>query len=445
MKKSAQRPSVEHPQRTPRRIGRTGVVLLGNRATFGLVNLAAAAVAVQAVGLGAFGAVILCHAMARLVGDTLRFQSWQAILSYGTPMLDRGEGGALRRLLGVTVALDLVALSVALGLLMLLAPWLGAALDWPPEAQEWMRFYAFTAIFMTSATPTGLLRLTDRFDVLNIQHAANAVIRLAGAAAVLWFGLGLDALFAVWFAAAALSGGWMIARAFMVGYATLRALPEEGSATLPTGFWRFVLSTNVASSVSSAMMHGSTLAVGAVLGPAAAGLYAIARQISEALAKPAKLLGPVILPAFSETRHNPQDGPGMLMLRALGLGALAMTAIVAVMLLAGDVLLSTIFGAEALAAEGLLVLAATAAAVTLWGFALEPAILAAGRADLALLLSLSAAAAYALSLAWLLPTEGLLGAGIALLIHAALLFLGRLLAVRSLIRSRLPLDHPETA
>ncbi|MEM8758993.1 MAG: oligosaccharide flippase family protein [Pseudomonadota bacterium] len=209
--------------------------------------------------------------------------------------------------------------------------------------------------------------------------------------------------------------------------------------------WRFVLSTNVASSVSSAMMHGSTLAVGAVLGPAAAGLYAIARQISEALAKPAKLLGPVILPAFSETRHNPQDGPGMLMLRALGLGALAMTAIIAVMLLAGDVLLSTIFGAEALAAEGLLVLAATAAAVTLWGFALEPAILAAGRADLALLLSLSAAAAYALSLAWLLPTEGLLGAGIALLIHAALLFLGRLLTVRSLIRSRLPLDHPETA
>ncbi|MEL6280428.1 MAG: lipopolysaccharide biosynthesis protein, partial [Pseudomonadota bacterium] len=92
-----------------------GVALLGSRAASGIVNLAAAAVAVRAVGFEAFGAVVLCHAVARLVGDTLRFQSWQAILSYGTPMLDRDEGRALGRLVGFTIMLDAVALSIALG------------------------------------------------------------------------------------------------------------------------------------------------------------------------------------------------------------------------------------------------------------------------------------------------------------------------------------------
>ncbi|MEM7528994.1 MAG: hypothetical protein AAF416_15190 [Pseudomonadota bacterium] len=419
--------------------------MLSSRAGAGVVNLAAAAVAVRTVGFEAFGAVILCHAVARLVGDALRFQSWQAILSYGTPMLDRREGTALKRLLCLTVVLDLAALGLALGLLMMLAPWLGTVLNWPAETQEWVRFYALAAVFMTSATPTGILRLVDRFDILNWQHAANAIIRLVGALAVAALGFGLDALFIVWFAAAALSGSWMIFRALTIAGRTLRALPATGSNSTPVGFWRFVFSTNVSSSVSAVMLHGSTLAIGAALGPAASALYAIARQISDAIAKPAKLLGPVILPAFSETRQAGSDSHGALVLRALGLGAAAMAAIVAVMLLAGDLLLAAIFGPEALAAEGLLVLAAVAAAITLWGFALDPALLAAGRADLSLILSLSAAATYALMLTWLLPAEGLQGAGIALLAHATLLFLGRLLAVRSVLRARLPLDQTETA
>ncbi|MEM9147467.1 MAG: hypothetical protein AAGC57_14845 [Pseudomonadota bacterium] len=425
-------------------LGRTGVVLLGNRATFGLVNLAAAAVAVRALGFEAFGVVVLCHAVARLVGDTLRFQSWQAILSFGTPLLDRSEGRGLRRLVGVTLALDVAALTVALGLLMILAPWLGAVLGWSQDVQDWVRFYALAAVFMTSATPTGVLRLAERFDVLNWQHATNATIRLAGALLVFWLGLGLDALIIVWFGAAAVAGGWMMWRAVVIYRAMQGRLPEVGGAKMPSGFWRFVLSTNLASSVSSAMLHGSTLAVGAVLGPSAAGLYAIVRQVSEALAKPAKLLGPVMLPAFSETRLGSADASNALMARALGVGLLAMAAIVTVMVLAGDVLLATVFGPEALAADDLLLLASTAAAVMLWGFALEPALLAARRADVALILCLSAALVYALLLAWLLPTQGLVGAGIALLAHATLLFLGRLLVVGFVVRGRCSVDQPET-
>lgn len=424
---------------------RTALLLLSSRAVFGLVNLAAAAVAASAVGLSAFGAVILCHAVARLVGDTLRFQSWQAILGFGTPMLDRGEGRSLSRLIGVTVALDLAALGIALGLLMIFAPALGQALGWPHEMQDWVRFYALAAVFMTSATPTGVLRLMDRFDILNWQHAINAVVRLTGATAVLWFGLGLDALFTVWFAAAVLSGGWMMLRAFMLGRAMLTVLPATGRTEMPPRFWPFVLSTNLSSSISGALLHGSTLAVGAVLGPAASALYAIARQISDALAKPAKLLGPVVMPAFSETRNDATGGASTLMTRSLVIGGTAMIAIVALVYLAGDAILAAVFGAEALAAHGLLVLAAVAAAITLCGFALEPAILATGRADLALVLSTSAALAYAALLGLLLPAEGLFGAGLALLAHAALLFAGRLAVARWLLHDRVPANHPEAA
>ncbi|MEX2519977.1 MAG: hypothetical protein WD969_11655, partial [Paracoccaceae bacterium] len=49
-----------------RRMRRNAAMLLGGRAVFGLVNLAAAAIAVRAVGLESFGVVVLLQAYVRL-------------------------------------------------------------------------------------------------------------------------------------------------------------------------------------------------------------------------------------------------------------------------------------------------------------------------------------------------------------------------------------------
>ena len=410
-------------------------VLLGERAVFGLVNLAAVAVAVRAVGLEAFGAVVLVHAYARLLGDTLRFKSWQAVLRYGALPLAEGRREDMRRLIGLSLRLDVAAVVGSLVLAWIAAGWVAALLDWPEATARWAPWYAFAIVFMVQGTPTGVLRLLDRFGILAAQHAMSASIRLAGATAVWVGGGGGEALMAVWFAATAASGGWMIWTAFSL-LAARGLTPRLGGGwrALQQGFdgyWHFVFATNLSATLSSGLTHLTTLVAGGVLGPAGAALYSVAKQIADALSKPAKLLSPIIFPEIShmlaQKRRKPIDG---LLLRALAAGGAGACLIALVVGAAGETLLVAVFGPEALSAYDLVVLAAAAGALSVWGFALDPALLAAGRAGQSLAVELAATAAYAACLAiWLPAGGGLTAIGAALLMYAIVVFCGRLTAV----------------
>ena len=89
------------------RIRRNLAILLGERVIFAVVNVIATGVATRATGLEAIGAIGLLHAYARVISDGVKFQSWQAVLRYGAPALESGRETDFRRLLKLTVLLDL--------------------------------------------------------------------------------------------------------------------------------------------------------------------------------------------------------------------------------------------------------------------------------------------------------------------------------------------------
>ena len=95
-----------------RRVLRNAGVLLTGKAAAGLLNLAATAIAVRALGAEAFGTLLLAHALARTAGSIAKFQSWQAVLRYGAPALREGRREEFRALLRFTAGLD-AASSVA--------------------------------------------------------------------------------------------------------------------------------------------------------------------------------------------------------------------------------------------------------------------------------------------------------------------------------------------
>src|SRR3546814_3454387 len=74
-------------------------------------------------------------------------------------------------------------------------------LGWPEELVSPGALYGLSVLFMVTATPTGLLRLYDRFDLLAVQTNVGALARLAGAAAVFLAGGGITDFLLVWFAA----------------------------------------------------------------------------------------------------------------------------------------------------------------------------------------------------------------------------------------------------
>ncbi|WP_340109779.1 lipopolysaccharide biosynthesis protein [Pikeienuella sp. HZG-20] len=414
-----------------RRMRRNAAMLLGGRAVFGLVNLAAAAIAVRAVGFEAFGVVILLQAYVRLIGGLLKFQSWATVTKFGAEALAAGRDEDFRRVVGFTIRLDIIGLFVSIGVGLAAAPLIGRWLDWPPEAMALAPWFVLTIPFITSATPTGVLRLFDRFAVLVRQHALNAVLRFIGAAGVYWLGGGLEELIVVWILASFLSGFQLMLAA--AGELRRRRLAPRLAARwseLTRGFpriWRFVIVLNATSLMDTILTHATVLVVGGMLGPVAAGLYGVVRQMTESLTRVSSLLGPIIFPEFAWLEAQGDRRTILrLLVRTLTMAGAGLLVFCLALLLGGEALLTALFGAEAAAASALLIAAGTAAGLMALGFAVEPVMLTIRKEKALLFSAVISTAIFCAALWFFIQWWGLVGAGLALLLRQAIVLVHRL-------------------
>jgi O-antigen/teichoic acid export membrane protein len=424
-----------------RRLLSNASLLVGGRSLNGIFNLAAMTLIVRAVGIEMFGLLILIHAFASTISDLAKFQSWQAVLRYGTPALEQGRALDFRRLVKLTALLDLG--SALLGILVavlatpLLAPRFGLSAEWIPAIQ----LYAFSIFFMVTATPTGLLRLFDRFDLLSVSNAIGSFLRVVGAVWISVVGGSLELLLSIWFVSTMTSGLWLIGHSLRALSARdlLRGprLGYRGLATGHEGIAAFVWTTQANTTLSAGMRHLATVIVGLLLTPSAAGLYDVSRQVTTLLTRFAKLMKPAIYPEFARLSvRNDLPAIRQLILRSMALMLGAGAVIVVPLVLFGRPLLRLVFGPELEAAYGLMVLLALAASIRLLSFPLEPALISTGRAGMALLVRAASVTVFLITLFSLIPRIGLIGSGVAMIASTLVAFAGQSLAVSVWFRSR---------
>jgi O-antigen/teichoic acid export membrane protein len=294
---------------------------------------------------------------------------------------------------------------------------------------------------MVTATPTGILRLFDRFDLIALEGAIGPLVRLVGAAALAVTGGGLGDFLVVWFAANVAGGTLFLAFAFweLNRHKLLDGMgwSLRGLAKPHAGIWRFVWTTNLNTGLGLATNHFGVIAVGWILGPADAGALRVARQFAEALAKPAKLLAPVIYPELAKLSAQ---GKGDVLTRLvrrsiLTAGALGLV-VLSVVVVAGKLLLQLTVGPEFLSAYGVMILLCLAAVISITAFPLEPLLITSGRPGTVLRVRLLATFIYVPLLLLLLTLMGLLGAGTAAVFYAALLFAGFHISAAPWLRHR---------
>src|SRR5437870_2394298 len=81
------------------RVFKNAGLLLGGRATTGVLNLAILAISAHALGAEQFGLVVLVQTYALTVQAVATFQSWQAVIRYGALALERRDTAAFHALL----------------------------------------------------------------------------------------------------------------------------------------------------------------------------------------------------------------------------------------------------------------------------------------------------------------------------------------------------------
>lgn len=416
-------------------------MLIGGRSLNGVFNLAAMTIIVRSAGLETFGMLVVIHAVMSTVEDVVKFQSWQSVLRYGAPALEEGRTLDFRRLIKLTVLLDLGSSIVGIIGAVIAIPLIASRFDWTPELVPLIQLYTLSILFMVTATPTGLLRLFDRFDLLSVENAIGSLVRVVGAIGFYFFGGGLEILLLIWFASTVASGLWLIINSIRVlsarGMLDGPRLGYRGLATGHEGIASFVWKTQANTTLSASTRNMPVLVVGLLLSSVDAGLYNIGRQVTTLLTRFAKLMKPAIYPEFA--RLSAQDDMlaiRQLMLRSIALMSGAGAVIMLPLILFGRPLLGLIFGHEVEAAYGLVVVLALAAAVRLLAFPLEPALISTGRAGVALLVRTVTVLIFLVLLFTLIPTIGLIGAGVAGLAAALCSVVGQSMAVVAWFKSR---------
>jgi O-antigen/teichoic acid export membrane protein len=387
--------------------------LAASRVVAAVAGLATVSLAAHGLGLMLFGSLILITSYAKAASGISKFQSWQLIVRYGGRAL-HGELDDFKTSTGFAFALDALSgiggMLVAVAILPFIAGWVGITPD-----QLWLAMLYCTLLpTMGAATPSGVLRALDRFDLISWQSTVNPIARMILVAIAYALDAPFGAYIAAWFVTD-LGGDLFL---WFLGWRELRRRgllkgirPTLNPERLP-GAWRFAIHVNLTASVQAAWGPIARLVVGGLLGPAGAALFRVASTLSDAAAKPADLLAKAFYPEVVRmdltTKH-----PWKLMLRVTALaGGVALIAIL-IMLLAGKPVLSLLFGKEFIAAYEALVILMFVPFLSVFSFPLPPMLYALDRPDGPLKARLAGTIIFFITIAPLAWSLGVDGAAIA--------------------------------
>ena len=400
------------------RVFKNSAMLTAGKVYTALVGLVYLALATRALGVHNFGVLILIHAYAVAIRDFVTLKTSQCVVRYGALCLERDSRGDFQKLVKFTMLLDLgfCAVGAVVGMLAvpLVAPWFGVT----PELAPVATLYCLMILFNFKTTSLGLLRLFNRFDLIALMQMLVPTLRLAGALAAYLFYQNVSAFLLVWFGAGAIQcfvTVWFGWREF-----TRRGFGQDMDLSLKhllrphEGILPFIWASHVNKTLHTSSVHIATLIVGALSGPAGAGLFKIAQEFANALVKPALLFTETVYPEMAKIAVLRDYRRLWDVIRHSALAGAAFAGIIlTVIFLFGQSLLGLFFGAEYANAYDILVLLMIAAAIAMTTFALDPALHSIGRPDISMYVRVFATLLHITGLALLVPELGLPGAGLA--------------------------------
>jgi len=389
--------------------------LAASKLVAGIAGLITLALAGRSLGVAMFGMLILVSSYAQAVGGIAKFNSWQVVVLYGSPALERGDLETFRRATSFGIGLDLVSGLAAMAASMLILPLIGHLFGIPPAFVGFALLYCILVPTMGSAL-TGVLRAFDRFDLLSWQGTVQPNLRALLAAIGWWQGWGFVHFFAIWLAtdlAAALCTFVMARRELRRhGVGPIRpSLSAKGLA----GGWRYAINVNVNSSVSTAWGPVGRLLIGGVLNAASAGLYRVASSIADAVQKPTMLLTKALYPQLLRLDPAGKE-PWRLMFRVIAVSAALGLVLLLAAALLGKWVLATAFGADFTGAYPVLVILLGASLLGLVSAPMPPMLDALGRIAVPTMANIAGAISYLASFLPLVAAFGLAGAGLAFVV-----------------------------
>jgi O-antigen/teichoic acid export membrane protein len=298
----------------------------------------------------------------------------------------------------------------------LAASFAGGFLHWDAQMISLAGLYSLVMLTTVSNTPNGILRLYDRFDALSVFYTVGPAVRLTGVIFAWSLAAEMWVYITIWATAFVLENTWLFFRGHLELKKNLSS--HIWQAGIQPGFHNsrefrhFITVIYWQTNVDLLPKHLSVLLAGNLLGPAAAGMFRLARDFSAVLSKPAMMLREVLFPDLTRILHTEAEGFHELGYRAVKVaGAVGLLLVLLSIPAAGPIL--GIIGPEYTEAASLLSLMLLAASFELAGAPLRAAAYAMGKVARILRIHLISILIYLGLFYVLTPVMGLPGPGIA--------------------------------
>jgi O-antigen/teichoic acid export membrane protein len=393
-----------------------GVVIRG-RGIAGVFSVLATGLMANGLPAAEFGLLVLIHTYVMVIRGALNFRTFEAVVRFGIPLNDSGNPDGFRSLLRSTLLVDYSAGLFATGVAIAAAPLAGMFLHWETETVHWAMGYSLVIIATANGTPNGILRVFDRFDALGIQYTVAPALRFISVGIAWLMDASLPVYIVAWGSAFALGHFYMTVRGLIefrqqVAQPLCSGFRWSDVTERESDFWKFVGVVYWQTNIDLLPKHVAVLLTGGLLGPAAAGLFRLAREVSTILAQPALVLREVLFPDLTRSFHANDGGIHSVPFKTAVIAGVAGLVFVALSIVFGGSLLG-IIGQEYVPAAPLLSLLLLAASFDLASASLRAAAYAMGRAATILKIHILGIVTYIATFFLLTPLVGLAGPGLA--------------------------------
>lgn len=285
-------------------IKNAAILLTGNTGA-NIMGLLSLSIFTHSLGAELFGYYVLYLAFIEIMSKLFSFQSWQGFIKFGTSFKEKNEHKNYLMLLKYSFYIDFITSMFAFILVVALGSYAVQFFAIPDEFKNILIFMSFTVVFQVMEVTTGIFRVYDRFKIQAkiAVYAAFFKLILFGVVAI------TSATFELFIYMTVLA---QFIQFMLKIYFAKKLLNENGVlvADIATSkidfsvfreikYLSFVVYNNFSWSVRMVSRQFDTVLLGKLFGAETVGLYKIAKEIANIIAKLTDPIYQTIYPEFA--------------------------------------------------------------------------------------------------------------------------------------------------
>lgn len=275
---------------------------------------------IHMIGNEQYGQFVLAQTYMYVVDAILNIQSWQGVIYYGQLAVGARDVNELNGVIKLGSIVDFVTAIIGGIIAINLAPAVGKILGWDQMIIFCAQIFSYTIFSNFSGTPTGVLRLLNKFNLVSLQKFLSAIIKLMGLFAVLISSdnVNLDSMVFVYVVGDILGNVLLVIFA-LYSYSRRYSVKKFLCSKLPRcklDFVRYTLWSTLNGIVDLPVSYLDVFIV-STLGDVKVAIYKVFKQLINVFSKVTTPIQQASLPQFTELVMQHQEKYGFLAVKKI--------------------------------------------------------------------------------------------------------------------------------